>query len=85
MSLVIIVIDLNCFWCLINYVYSTEVLRCEGNVYYLFFLNCHYCLDGTRSRYYGHAVPTLEEYIPCHEDLLPPPAVDLGEAYNFTH
>jgi hypothetical protein len=50
-----------------------------------FLLNCHYCLDGTRSRYFGHAAPTLEEYIPLHEDLPPPPAIDLGEAYNFTH
>jgi hypothetical protein len=50
-----------------------------------FFLNCHYCLDGTRLRYFGHAVPTLEEYIPLDENSLPPPAVDLGEAYNFSH
>jgi hypothetical protein len=41
--------------------------------------------DGTRSQYYGHTAPTLEEYIPLYEDLLPPLAVDLGEAYNFTH
>ncbi len=46
-------------------------------------LNCYYCLDGTRSRYYGHAAPTLEEYLPLKEHLLPPPAVDLGEVYNF--
>jgi len=48
-----------------------------------FMLNCHYCLDGTRSRYFGHAAPTLEEYLPLDEHLNPPPAVDLGEIYNF--
>jgi hypothetical protein len=48
-----------------------------------FMLNCHYCLDGTRLRYYGHPAPTLEEYLPLDEHLLPPPAVDLGEVYNF--
>ena len=48
-----------------------------------FMLNCHYCLDGTRSRYFGHAAPTLEEYLPLDEILIPPPAVDLGEVYNF--
>jgi hypothetical protein len=48
-----------------------------------FMLNCHYCLDGTRSRYFGHASPTLEEYLPLDEHLNPPPAVDLGAIYNF--
>jgi hypothetical protein len=48
-----------------------------------FLLNCHYCLDGTRSRYFGHAAPTLKEYVSLNEHLTPPPAVDLGEAYNF--
>jgi hypothetical protein len=48
-----------------------------------FLLNWHYCVDGTRSRYFGHAAPTLEEYIPLNEHLTPPPAIDLGEAYNF--
>jgi hypothetical protein len=48
-----------------------------------FMLNCHYCLDGTRSRFFGHAAPTLEEYLPLDEHLIPPPAVDLGEVYNF--
>jgi len=48
-----------------------------------FMLNCHYCLDGTRSRYFGHAAPTLEEYLPLDEHLNPPPAVDLGAIYNF--
>ncbi len=50
-----------------------------------FLLNCHYCLDGTRLRYFGHSAPTLKEYIPLDENLLPPPAVDLGEAYNFSY
>jgi hypothetical protein len=46
-------------------------------------LNFHYCLDGTRSGYFGHAASTLEEYLPLDEHLLPPPAVDLEEVYNF--
>ena len=46
-------------------------------------LNCHYCLDGTRSRFFGYATPTLEEYLPLDKQLFPPPAVDLGEVYNF--
>ena len=48
-----------------------------------FMLNCQYCLDGTRSRYFGHAAPTIEEYLPLNERLHPPPAVDLGPIYNF--
>jgi hypothetical protein len=46
-------------------------------------LNCHYCLDDTRLRYFGHAAPTLEEYLPLNKHLIPPPAIDLGEVYNF--
>jgi hypothetical protein len=37
-----------------------------------FLLNYHYCLDGTRSQYFGHAAPTLEEYILLHEDAPSP-------------
>ena len=46
-------------------------------------LNCHYCLDSTRSRYFVHVAPTLEEYLPLDEQLEPPPAVDLGDIYNL--
>jgi hypothetical protein len=46
-------------------------------------LNCYYCLDGTRTGYFGHATPTLEEYLPLDEQLLPPPAVDLGDTWDF--
>ncbi len=46
-------------------------------------LNCHYCLDGTRLRYFGHVPPTLEKYLPLDEELLPPPAVDLEDVYKF--
>ena len=48
-----------------------------------FMLNCYYCLDGTRLGYFGHATPTLEEYLPLDELLLPPPAVDLGDTWDF--
>ncbi len=50
---------------------------------FFFMLNCHYCLGGTRSRYFGHAPPTLEEYLPLDEELPPPPAVNLEDVYNF--
>ena len=46
-------------------------------------LNCYYCLDGTRSGYFGHATPTLEEYLPLDEQLTPPPAVQLGDTIYF--
>lgn len=49
-----------------------------------FFLqNCYYCLQGTRCRYFGHIPPTLEEYIPLNEVLQPPPAVDLGDVWEY--
>lgn len=49
-----------------------------------FFLqNCYYCLQGTRCRYFGHIPPTLEEYIPLNEVLQPPPAVDLGDVWDY--
>jgi hypothetical protein len=41
-------------------------------------------LVGIRSHYFGHVPPTLEEYLPLDEELLPPPAVDLEDVYNFT-
>jgi hypothetical protein len=46
-------------------------------------LNCYYCLDGTRTGYFGHATPTFEEYLPLDEQLLPPTAVDLGDTMDF--
>jgi hypothetical protein len=46
-------------------------------------LNCYYCLDGTRTGYFGHVTPMLEEYLPLDEQLLPPPAVDLGDTWDF--
>jgi hypothetical protein len=55
----------------------------KGMFLIIFMQNCHYCLDGTRSQYFGYVAPTLEEYLPLDEHLLPPPAVDLGEVYNF--
>ncbi len=48
-----------------------------------FILNCYYCLDGTRCRFFGHIPPTLEEYLPLDEELIPPPPVDLGLIYEF--
>ena len=48
-----------------------------------FMLNIYYCLDGTRAAYFGHHVPTLAEYLPLHEILHPPPAVDLGDIFDF--
>jgi hypothetical protein len=46
-------------------------------------LNCYYCLGETRSGYFGHATPKFEEYLPSDEQLLPPPAIDLGDTWDF--
>ena len=46
-------------------------------------LNCYYCLDGTRAGYFRHIPPTLQEYLPLEEDLEPPPAVELGDTYDY--
>ncbi len=46
-------------------------------------LHCHYCLDGTKSHYFGHVLLTQEEYLPLDEVLLPPPDVNLEDVYNF--
>jgi hypothetical protein len=48
-----------------------------------FILNCFYCIDGTRCRYFGHVPPTLEDYLPLEEVLCPPPAVDLGNVWDY--
>ena len=49
-----------------------------------FFLqNCYYCIRGTRCRYFGQIAPTLEDYIPVDEVLIPPPAVNLGAVYEL--
>jgi hypothetical protein len=34
-------------------------------------------------QYFGHAAPTLEEYLPLNKLSNSPPAVDLGKVYNF--
>jgi hypothetical protein len=46
-------------------------------------LNFYYYLDWTRSGYFGHATPTLKEYLPLDKQLPPPPAVDLGDTWDF--
>jgi len=48
-----------------------------------FVLNCCYCLHGTQSRYFGQIPPTLEEDIPLDEEINPPPAVRLGNVWNY--
>ena len=48
-----------------------------------FVLNCYYCIGGTRCRYFGQIPPALEDYLPLNEVLQPPPAVDLGEVWNY--
>ena len=49
----------------------------------LFLLNCYYCLHGTRSRYFGQAPPTLEDYIRLDEILDPPPAAILEDVWEM--
>lgn len=50
---------------------------------FFFIQNCLYCLNGTRCRCFGQLPPTLEEYLPLDEELQPPPAVDLGNVWDF--
>lgn len=49
-----------------------------------FMLNCYYCLDGTRCRFFGHRGISLEDYLPEDEELQPPNAVNLGDIWDFT-
>ena len=48
-----------------------------------FILNCYYCIRGSRSMYFGYLPPTLEEYLPLGEELSPPPAVNLGQVWDY--
>ena len=48
-----------------------------------FVQNSYYCLQCNHSRYFGHATPPLEEYIPLDEILRPPPPVNLGEVWDL--
>jgi hypothetical protein len=48
-----------------------------------FILNCYYCIDGMHCMFFGQVPPTLEDYLPPNELLLPPPAVNLGEVWDY--
>ena len=48
-----------------------------------FIQNCYLCEQGTRCRFFGQVPPTLEDYIPLDEVLIPPPAVDLGDTWQY--
>ena len=48
-----------------------------------FILNCYYCVGGSRCRYFGHIPPTLEDYVPLNEVLRAPPAVELGDVWEY--
>ena len=48
-----------------------------------FMLNCYYCLVGTRGGYFQCTPPTLQEYLPLDKVLEPPPAVELGDTYDY--
>ena len=48
-----------------------------------FALNCYNCIAGTRSQYFGQIPPTLDDYLPLDEVLIPPPAVDLGDVWDY--
>jgi hypothetical protein len=45
-------------------------------------LNCFYCIDETRCRYFGHVPPTLDDYLPLDEVLSPSPAINLGNVWD---
>lgn len=49
-----------------------------------FILNCHYCIGGTRCHFFGHVLPTLEDYLPLKEVLVPPPSVNLGSVWDYS-
>ncbi len=53
------------------------------NVVSFFILNCFYCFDGTRSHFFGHVPPMLEDYLPLDEVLEPLPAVNLGTVWDY--
>jgi hypothetical protein len=48
-----------------------------------FVLNCYNCILGGRCLYFGQIPPTLEEYIPLDEVLVPAPAVNLGTVWDY--
>ena len=50
-----------------------------------FIQNCYYAINGSRSRVFGQIPPTLEDYIPLDEILVPPPAVVLGEVFDYSN
>ena len=63
---------------------SEEQVRCLAMVSF-FIQNCYYCIRGTRSRVFGQVPPMLEDYIPLDEVLVPPPAVDLGQVWDYNN
>lgn len=67
------------------HLYSRGVKVRQMSLVSFFILNCYYCIGGTRCRYFGQVPPTLEEYLPLDEVLLPPPAVDLGDVWDYRH
>jgi len=60
---------------------GVQIRRMSLNSFFI--QNCLYCLNGTRCRVFGQAPPTLDEYLPLNEVLPPPPAVDLGDVWDF--
>lgn len=85
-ALVIIELSSGCSQCSMPHtlkIYSGGEKVSKQCVLSFFMLNIYYCLDGTRAAYFGHHVPTLAEYLPLHEILHPPPAVDLGDIFDF--
>ncbi len=77
-----IVTCLEYSYCITDYTWLIGVFKLH-NVLAFFILNCFYCLDRTRSRFFGHIPPTLEEYISLDEELIPLPPVASGLVYEF--
>eukprot|EP00984_Skeletonema_dohrnii_P000484 scaffold165_cov106-Skeletonema_dohrnii-CCMP3373.AAC.9 len=48
-----------------------------------FILNCYNCINGGRCEKFHQVPPTLESYIPLDEVLHPPPAVNLGDVWDY--
>jgi hypothetical protein len=65
------------------HLFNQGVRVCRQCLVSFLILNCIYCIDGTQCRYFGHVPPTLEDYLPLDEVLIPPPAVDLGNVWDY--
>ncbi len=65
------------------HLFKSGVKICQLCLVSFFTSNCFYCLCGTRSRYFGQILLTLEEFLLLDEGLIPPPPVVLGQIWDY--